>query len=422
MSIINQYVNKITDLVKSFFFPISNDVGYIIRQINQQNINKIDIERLPIPIKVFFAEKESQKNDINYYVSQLNHFLKMENPLPQTIVSICSALYDFCEITKDWSFWENWNDSLITEEANTEIIRAGLGRIAEERDNLELAENEHIAGLALSSPSQTETKQFGLNLQGLGIIYMRENNPLAKKNLFNSMRVFNKLKLNYHLGYSWSNIGGHYSRTYAALRGNKKEGLKVLFSLLDPRPMTHLFYSIYSYKKAIRIYEKNEFFLDLPRIYYSLGFVLMQSRILRKSSYRYFIKAWNYAKIIGSLRYEALADYGIGFYFYLTKNFHKAIDPLINAHTIYTDISSVKKYAYYKENEFNIQYMLCLTYLELNNYDKFSSCFNSFFTTFFNEDGKKYLKPFHVDNLLIKIQKANLPEIEKLLSNFSLNN
>lgn len=288
----------------------------------------------------------------------------------------CTVLFDYCEIVNDWFYWRQWAE-LLPEDFLNPMIYAGLGRASEENDALEKSSEYHIKGLSNYS-TKISDKWTGMNFLGLGIVQSRLLNNDSIKNLEQAKKIFNKLRLPYYKGFTHSNLGGlYYRKLVNILDAPLKKNLYKRFTFFIKSLWHHLI--------SIFIHLKINLKLDLPVFIYSLGWTFYHGLTTLFLCKLAFIVGKKIARDIGQQRYEALCWYGLGWYFFKRKKYNIAILRANEAFLLYSKYhaSFERKYTktenYYKENIYNIRYLICMSYYMLEDFDKFEMRFNELF-------------------------------------------
>lgn len=340
--------------------------------------------------------------------------INFENPNSTIVLNACIITYDYCEIKNDWYLWEKWALREGVAESDTSgIILAGLGRASEEKGDLDLSLFRHKNGCNLPKNQDLISKGLGLNHHGLGIVYMRLNNLQAFSHFKLAIKIFKKLKSPYHLGCACCDAGGAY---YWKLYHSRVLADKSNDYLSSFQFVSDVIMSIILYIEALVIHRIHGYEWDLTRIFYSLGFTILEVKPLRVLTKPIFRNALRWGLSIESKRYVALSHYGLGLSHYYMKNYPLARKEFVTAHNLYAKIVMDVNRPYYIENEFNISSMLCQTYLKLNESALFMEQFGSIWTTFINlrNDNKEIAAKKEV--LLHIAKKAKLDNVIILLS------
>jgi len=351
---------------------------------------------------------------LDQLITLINSEINLENPHPTTVRKACIATYDYCELKNDWFFWENWASRAgVLECDDSGIIYAGLGRVSEEKGDLDLSLEQHKNGCNLKYEKKIGIKGLGLNHHGLGIVYMRQRDFRTFDHLNKAIKIFRKLKNPYHLGCACCDLGGAYYWRLYFLRTTteKPRCLSLVFEYFR-----NVIKSIWFYLEAIYIHKTHGFKWDLGRMYYSFGITIMEAIPLRRAAKAIFNKAIKWGKSTNSQRYVALSHYGLGWYFYRRRKYFLARKELVTAHNMYSKIIMDTNRPYYLENEFNISSLLCQTYLKLNEVNLFMQQFESIWSTFINNQYHNQEIAKKREVILHIAKKANLQKKVELLS------
>lgn len=303
--------------------------------------------------------------DLEELYNKINDNLHHAND--KQLIQMCDAMYVFCEITNNWSYWFSWANriSRIDGSGYEGLLYYGMGRFYEEIDDLEASRKCHFKGITFSKKINKNEKWLALNCQGIGIVLFRLNIDTSIKYLEIAYKIFKNKKEAYFWGCVCSEIGGFYYRRKIYFLDKKKFLNKVLQVQLG---VENTIESVFFYRKAILIHSLMKYPWDLDRFFYSLGSTWLESKLFFVKAFFSFCSSMKRAKENKSIRYIALSFYGLGRFLYKIRNYNKALEYLHEADILYHDYFSTFKY--YSENEFNISLMICFTYLRLNEIEK----------------------------------------------------
>lgn len=332
-------------------------------------------------------------------LDKINQAVLKEKPSVDQMIKLCQVSYDYCEIVNDWFLWESWvkRYSLLSIDGSGAIY-AGLGRAAEERGDLDQALILHEAGIRNSQTSINNSLWEGLNWHGKGIVLMRLGDSDATSSYKNAISIFIRERHIYHLYCALCDLGGSY---YLKIEDAQKEAHK-------SRYFSNILPCLFFYSASVAIQRAKNIKWDLSRTYYSLGFALLYTKLLKKLSMSCFEKAEKYGDTLGAGRYKSLAYYGKGCYLYNNCQYDDALEKFVGAHNTYLKQAKEMSDKYYFINLFNICYMQAHTYLKLDRISDFKIQLGALLKNYYEHIGN-----IHDDRRKINALKRLCDAMEK---------